>query len=165
LPARSSDGSKLPEPLPSYTYELDHIVVPERAVDALLPLDDRASRDVIRFVGEGWGHGVGMSQWGAQIMAGTGSTYGDILTHYYTGATLERAATLVPDTVVVGLSWELSQVEVVVSGNAMLQVNGVPYASVPDGTYLLRSVPGGIVVIPMGDLPLPNPIDTHPWPR
>ncbi len=165
LPARSSDGSMLPEPLLSYTYELDHIVVPERAVDALLPYDDRADRDVIRIAGEGWGHGVGMSQWGAQIMAGTGSTYSDILTHYYTGATLESDATLVPDTVVVGLSWGLPSVEVVVSGTAVLQVNGVPYASISDGTYLLRTVPGGIIVIPAGDRPLANPIDTHPWPR
>jgi stage II sporulation protein D len=35
--------------------------------------------------GRGWGHGVGMSQWGAFGMAKAGTSYGDILRHYYTG--------------------------------------------------------------------------------
>ena len=33
----------------------------------------------------GWGHGVGMSQEGAIVMANAGSSYVDILRHYYTG--------------------------------------------------------------------------------
>ncbi len=33
----------------------------------------------------GFGHGVGMSQWGANGMAKNGSTYEEILKHYYTG--------------------------------------------------------------------------------
>lgn len=35
--------------------------------------------------GSGWGHNVGMSQWGAYAMAQQGYTYRDILTFYYTG--------------------------------------------------------------------------------
>jgi stage II sporulation protein D len=35
--------------------------------------------------GSGWGHGVGMSQHGAEGMARLGFTYRDILLHYYTG--------------------------------------------------------------------------------
>ncbi len=35
------------------------------------------------FTGKGWGHGIGMSQWGAKIMAEKGFTYEQILTHYY----------------------------------------------------------------------------------
>ena len=34
----------------------------------------------------GFGHGVGMSQYGANQMAKDGSDYQAILTHYYTGA-------------------------------------------------------------------------------
>ena len=37
------------------------------------------------FTGSGWGHNVGMSQWGANAMAKAGKTYRDILTFYYTG--------------------------------------------------------------------------------
>lgn len=38
----------------------------------------------------GDGHGVGMSQYGAQGMALAGKTYREILTHYYTGVSLNR---------------------------------------------------------------------------
>lgn len=40
------------------------------------------------FTGGGWGHAVGMSQWGARGMALDGKTYRDILTHYYTGVSV-----------------------------------------------------------------------------
>lgn len=43
------------------------------------------------FTGEGWGHGVGMSQYGAKGMAEAGFDYEEILTHYYTGTHLEQA--------------------------------------------------------------------------
>ena len=36
----------------------------------------------------GYGHRVGMSQYGADAMAALGSTYGEILTHYYQGTEL-----------------------------------------------------------------------------
>lgn len=38
--------------------------------------------------GRGWGHGVGMSQWGARGMALNGADYRAILAHYYPGTTL-----------------------------------------------------------------------------
>ncbi len=41
------------------------------------------------FAGNGSGHGVGMSQKGAQAMAQQGYSYEDILRHYYTGITIE----------------------------------------------------------------------------
>ncbi len=41
------------------------------------------------FNGRGFGHGVGMSQWGAQGMARSGRTYEEILSHYYPGLELE----------------------------------------------------------------------------
>lgn len=37
----------------------------------------------------GYGHGLGMSQWGAQAMAKKGSKYDEILKHYYTGIKIE----------------------------------------------------------------------------
>lgn len=40
--------------------------------------------------GHGYGHGVGMSQWGAQAMAEKGETYAAILAFYYPGARVER---------------------------------------------------------------------------
>ncbi len=43
------------------------------------------------FSGEGWGHGVGMSQYGAKGMAAAGFDYEEILTHYYTDTHIEKA--------------------------------------------------------------------------
>ena len=40
------------------------------------------------FSGKGFGHGVGMSQWGAQGMALKGASYPQILAHYYVGTAL-----------------------------------------------------------------------------
>jgi len=40
------------------------------------------------FTGRGFGHGVGMSQWGAQGMAVNGASYQQILAHYYVGTAL-----------------------------------------------------------------------------
>ena len=51
--------------------------------------------------GRGWGHGLGLSQWGAYGRARDGHGAGRILRHYYTGTTVERAA--LPDGVRVGL--------------------------------------------------------------
>ncbi|MBW2497990.1 MAG: hypothetical protein JRF61_12015, partial [Deltaproteobacteria bacterium] len=42
------------------------------------------------FVGSGYGHGVGMSQWGARSMALRGQSYRRILATFYPGARLER---------------------------------------------------------------------------
>lgn len=44
----------------------------------------------IRLDTRGYGHRVGMSQYGAQAMAEGGSTYREILSHYYTGVNLEN---------------------------------------------------------------------------
>ncbi|HJV30105.1 MAG TPA: hypothetical protein VJ645_06270, partial [Gaiellaceae bacterium] len=41
--------------------------------------------------GRGWGHGVGMSQWGAYGFAQRGTTYDAILAHYYHSTTLGKA--------------------------------------------------------------------------
>jgi stage II sporulation protein D len=41
--------------------------------------------------GRGWGHGVGLSQWGAYGFAQRGTTYDAILAHYYRGTELGRA--------------------------------------------------------------------------
>ncbi|HHW17673.1 MAG TPA: SpoIID/LytB domain-containing protein [Firmicutes bacterium] len=42
------------------------------------------------FSGRGWGHGVGLSQWGARAMAESGEDFAAILSHYYPGTKLER---------------------------------------------------------------------------
>jgi len=47
--------------------------------------DARTSATKITVTGRGWGHGIGMSQWGAYGFAKNGWSYKAILKHYYTG--------------------------------------------------------------------------------
>ena len=42
----------------------------------------------IAFAGSGFGHGVGMSQWGAYKMADEGKNAEEIISHYFTGVDL-----------------------------------------------------------------------------
>lgn len=42
----------------------------------------------LAFAGRGWGHGVGMSQWGAKAMADMGYGFDQILAHYYPSSQL-----------------------------------------------------------------------------
>lgn len=49
----------------------------------------RVVEDGFAFVGSGYGHGVGMSQWGARAMARRGESYEQILETFYPGARLE----------------------------------------------------------------------------
>lgn len=42
----------------------------------------------VTFTGSGWGHGLGLSQWGARGLAEKGYTFQDILQYYYTGVNL-----------------------------------------------------------------------------
>ena len=49
-------------------------------------VDKESGRLVLR--GAGWGHGVGLCQIGAAVMANEGRTYKEILQHYYRGTTV-----------------------------------------------------------------------------
>ena len=60
---------------------------PRARAPALAP-----ASSVFAISGRGWGHGVGMSQYGALGFARRGWTYARILAHYYRGTTLGRAA-------------------------------------------------------------------------
>lgn len=46
--------------------------------------------DKVIFRGYGWGHGVGMSQWGAKEMANQGYNYKEIIRYYYKDIEIQR---------------------------------------------------------------------------
>src|SRR5215211_4553331 len=58
---------------------------------ARAPAEPPAATPTFAFSGRGWGHGVGMSQWGAYGYALHGWTYDRIVDHYYTGTELGTA--------------------------------------------------------------------------
>jgi len=43
-----------------------------------------------RFHGKGWGHGVGLCQWCAKVMAGKGRRYKEILTYFYRNTKVKK---------------------------------------------------------------------------
>ena len=66
--------------------------------------DDNAPRDSFTFVGGGWGHGVGMSQYGALGRAEAGFSHTEILAFYYDDTTVITEPALAPDDVDVRIS-------------------------------------------------------------
>lgn len=50
--------------------------------------------DSFEFSGVGFGHGVGMCQWGAKSLAANGAFYSEILQHYYPKAVIKEPALL-----------------------------------------------------------------------
>lgn len=92
--APTSSG-RLPETLPSERYR----IVTRRSVAVV--------------EGRGWGHGVGMSQWGAHGLAEAGESYAAILGHYYTDTSVEEVPSAGP--ISVGVAW--AQPETMATGS------------------------------------------------
>ncbi len=116
-PSLRADGSPLPETLPSNRY-------------------DMTTRDgVAHILGRGWGHGVGMSQWGAFGMASGGVDHTAILEHYYTGAVVGSAPA--SGDLSVGVAYGLEEVQV--SGDFSIEAGGESVVRDALGTW--RFVP------------------------
>ncbi len=52
--------------------------------------DIKVDGDLVNILTKGYGHGVGMSQWGANGMARKGYKYDEILKHYFKGVSIEN---------------------------------------------------------------------------
>lgn len=86
--ARSAAGGVI-------TVELGGVTVEGTAVRELFGLQSTnftltTTENSITFHTIGYGHGVGLSQYGAKYMAEQGSSYSEILSHYYQGTTLTK---------------------------------------------------------------------------
>ena len=75
------------------SQELGGVAIPGKELRALFSLRSTAfslsyEEGVFLFTVTGFGHGVGMSQYGANVLAGEGADYREILAHYYPGTEL-----------------------------------------------------------------------------
>ena len=61
-------------------------MLPASAATSLTPVAVPDSKPVVQFEGSGWGHSVGMSQYGAYAQSQAGRGWRTILSHYYPGA-------------------------------------------------------------------------------
>ncbi|HEY9286477.1 MAG TPA: SpoIID/LytB domain-containing protein, partial [Candidatus Dormibacteraeota bacterium] len=101
-----------------------------------------APRGSVRFCGHGWGHGVGLGQWGAKGMALAGLNYRFIDQHFYTGtswSTLDTAQTPIH----VGVLWGAATYRVVSSGPAQL-VAGGQVRNLAPGQVVSLALAGGV---------------------
>jgi stage II sporulation protein D len=92
--------------------------------------------------GRGWGHGVGMSQYGAYGQAQAGRTYVEILAHYYTGTTIAKAGR------------KVLRVLLGEGRQAVTVSSSVPYTAV-DATGAVFKLPKGALTL-RSDLALPS---------
>jgi stage II sporulation protein D len=80
-------GYKLQEANGSTSY-IEDLNLPVKTISESVTVKTRP--DTYRFKGDGWGHMLGMSQWGAYGMAEAGFTYDQIIKHYYTGVEVNK---------------------------------------------------------------------------
>ncbi len=113
-----------------------------------------------RFDGEGWGHQVGLSQYGAKAMADRGASYGDILAHYY-GGIRPQVFDAAEKPVAVGLAWGEAEIRVGADGPVTVTADGAALADAALGTWTFRPG-GGIVVEPPEGLGLPPTLASIP---
>jgi SpoIID/LytB domain protein len=105
-------------------------------------------------VGSGWGHGVGLSQYGALGQALEGRSWQDILSHFYPGTNLGDSPG--DKQIVVGLSQDKTAVFVRLdkfSDDAQLEmsIDGNPVATIGSGTVIRIEANGTSVVTSGGD--------------
>ena len=117
--------------------------------------------------GRGWGHGTGMSQWGAYGMAARGATYDEILRHYYTGTTVGPAPA--PRSISVGVDWGRSSVTAtgafdVVDASGEVAVRGAlgswTFTPAGGGAVAVQPPPGNALPLRVGFVKAPRKVST-----
>jgi stage II sporulation protein D len=104
-PTVDSDG-RLPQTIPSKWFSTTNV-----------------GRTVV-LTGRGWGHGVGMVQWGAEGKARRGLSYRQILAYYYGG--LRPRPYAGPETISVGVAVGLRSVVIQGAGEVSVEGRTVP---------------------------------------
>ncbi len=120
------------------------IILTALAVFLVLSASHVLAADQYTFKGYGYGHGIGMCQWGAKGRADAGQTYRQILAHYFQGTTITGSYN-VPSTVRVRLfgSSNLSKAYVEGEGSSVFDFVKT------DGTYAFKGATGKWSVVPV----------------
>jgi stage II sporulation protein D len=101
--------------------------------------------------GHGWGHGVGMGQWGAEGYALHGYSYADILAAYYPGTVLSQTT--------------VRRIRVLLAdGQRRLTVSSDKPITVVDGDGATHTLPAGSTTLSR-TLPYPAPLTLSPAPN
>lgn len=148
MPAARPAGGRWPQTILSYTFSVEY-EPPVRAALPFFPPGDAASMGTLTIIGEGWGHGIGMSQWGAMALGSAGVSYQSILDHYY-GLAPRDGGAMLPDSVRVGLFVEEPRVSLTADGPFALRAPGYDTLRLPGGEYSFWWAGDGLVVVAHG---------------
>lgn len=100
-PTYENDGYRLPQTVPSIWYRVEQ------------------EGRMLVLTGRGWGHGIGMVQWGAYGKARRGLTHSEILGAYYGGLSPQQAT--LPGTIRILIAEGLNSLTVEPSADASLE--------------------------------------------
>lgn len=116
------------------------VAAPATALAGPTPVKPLVGEPVFVVSGGGWGHGVGMSQWGAYGQAQAGRTFDQILETYYVGTELSRSTK---------------------STVRVLMADGVPSAAfAADGDVIVQDGTGRKLRVRDGKVEIPASLET-----
>lgn len=101
---------------------------------------EAAEADRYEFTGSGFGHGIGMSQYGAKGAADSGHGYSAILGHFYQGTTLSSWP--LPSEIRIGLVQGASSITISGNGRFDFVIDGGSFASGSGGQVWTASATG-----------------------
>jgi SpoIID/LytB domain protein len=118
---------------------------------ALLPVGSASAGGSFILYGSGWGHGLGLSQWGAYGLAQQGWTAKQILTHFYSGTKVEKAQQP-PSEIRVALTTGEERIHLTAAGGPVhvwaKAPDGKPVGTIASGaTWVVRAVDGAYRVL------------------
>ncbi len=126
---------------------------------ALLPAPPAsAGPDEFTFYGSGWGHGLGLSQWGAYGLAREGWGASRIVRHFYRGTRIEEVR--MPESLRIGLVQGQAKVRLEAQAGAVdLRLGGRDpadtVASIPAGeTWTVRATDAGYRILDASGSPI-----------
>ncbi len=160
----------MPERLPVERPDVDRrypqtILSPSFVIsstDVVLPavLGPSPTVRLYRIEGTGWGHLVGMSQYGAQAMGGRGANYPDILAHFYGGLRPADASDRLPEELTVAIAEEVPDLLVAPDGPVEVSVDGTTIATDALGGWRMEASGERIRVWPPVGLGIPPEIES-----
>lgn len=123
-----------------------------------LPRPAAAAPGTIHIEGGGWGHGVGMSQYGARGMATGGTNYRDILTHYYRGTAITSMAQPGPRVWLAEDASANRGATLTAAGNVTMQAGGQTVATAKSGDTIRINATGSAFDILVNNAKVAGPV-------
>ena len=142
LAGLASQSRRLQQALDQYETEAAQAALRGAGATYAATCPPAAPAGSVRFCGHGWGHGVGLGQWGAKGMALAGLNYRFIDQHFYSGTTWATLGTA-NTPIHVAVLWGTATYRVVPSGPAQLIV-GSTVRNLAPGQSVSMAAAGGV---------------------